>query len=344
MRLNEIKTDKAQPRKTFSKESIEGLAQTIKEHGLINPIEIDNNKVIIDGERRWRALNLLGKTDLIEGVDYKILTKELSDSKRFERQCIADIQNEAIPLEERDLAWKHLLKTLGPKATNVNLAKRLGVSETNVSHALDRLRFKGKLNEPINVSNDVITETITIKDHDQRVKVLKKAEKEVLGSRRIRKFVREYKKSIPEIKEVMLETKYDNALDIAEAVSDLPEDTQKEVIKEAEKHKHLSDNKISPRFVEAIAEEKRSGTYERHEADKPYPDWLDQLLRELRNASGTSRLYLEGKLTHNDLLNLDKKLSTSLMHDHIIKILRFYKKWCADIGAKLVGDDEWQGV
>ena len=60
--LNLIKNNEEQPRKSFDDEKILELAQSIKEHGIIQPILVnkkDNNYVIVAGERRWRAAKFL---------------------------------------------------------------------------------------------------------------------------------------------------------------------------------------------------------------------------------------------------------------------------------------------
>jgi len=60
MDVNLIKPDPDQPRKTFNEDDIVATAFTIESQGLINPIEIDENNMIVTGEIRWRASKLAG--------------------------------------------------------------------------------------------------------------------------------------------------------------------------------------------------------------------------------------------------------------------------------------------
>lgn len=59
--IDKIKPDKNQPRKTFDEEELKNLANSIIENGLLQPIEIDEENMIIDGERRWRAHKIAKK-------------------------------------------------------------------------------------------------------------------------------------------------------------------------------------------------------------------------------------------------------------------------------------------
>lgn len=92
VRLDDIKPDPNQPRKHFDDEYIAGLAESIADTGLINPIEIDSNYVIITGECRYRACKLLQ----MEHVDVSINEKEYSQYERFRRQIIENIQQSGV--------------------------------------------------------------------------------------------------------------------------------------------------------------------------------------------------------------------------------------------------------
>ena len=67
LKWNDIDPDKSQPRKVFDEEALNVLADSIKTHGIINPVivrKVDNRYVLIAGERRWRASKLAGVTDI----------------------------------------------------------------------------------------------------------------------------------------------------------------------------------------------------------------------------------------------------------------------------------------
>ena len=63
-KISEIKPDKEQPRKTFEDESLKFLSESILSNGLITPIDIDEDGMIIDGERRWRAHKIAGLKEI----------------------------------------------------------------------------------------------------------------------------------------------------------------------------------------------------------------------------------------------------------------------------------------
>jgi len=94
--VSKIKPDPKQPRKYFSKESIEELAASIKEHGVIKNIEIDKDFLIVTGENRWRAAKKAG----LHKVPCRIV--DLNDDSRFERQIHENVHH--TPMSSWDLA------------------------------------------------------------------------------------------------------------------------------------------------------------------------------------------------------------------------------------------------
>ena len=86
--LEDIKPDPHQPRKQFDEKSIENLSKSLKTEGLIHPIEVDKNLMIIVGELRYRAAKLLGW----ETIDAKIHEGELPPYERLRRQMAENLQ------------------------------------------------------------------------------------------------------------------------------------------------------------------------------------------------------------------------------------------------------------
>lgn len=85
--ISEIKPDPNQPRKHFTDKIVDSMSVSIKNEGVINPIEIDANNIIITGEIRWRASK---KADL-KTIPCKVL--EINDNKRFIRQMQENIHH-----------------------------------------------------------------------------------------------------------------------------------------------------------------------------------------------------------------------------------------------------------
>jgi ParB-like chromosome segregation protein Spo0J len=103
--INLLTPDPNQPRKLFDPIRLQGLAKTIKTEGIINPIEIDEDMMIITGERRWRAAKEAGFTE----VPYKIIS--IDKDKRSLRQLIENIQNDTMTsMETARALFKELVK------------------------------------------------------------------------------------------------------------------------------------------------------------------------------------------------------------------------------------------
>lgn len=119
LNVNEIKPDPNQPRQTWTKEDIEEIermVESLKEHGVIDPIEIDENNIIILGERRWKACK-------IAKVKVPIRRKtNLPPTERFERQIIADSQRK--DLSSMDRAW-----AFATDIANINTGKNYTVRQ-----------------------------------------------------------------------------------------------------------------------------------------------------------------------------------------------------------------------
>ncbi|MBS5939913.1 ParB/RepB/Spo0J family partition protein [Clostridium sartagoforme] len=129
--LNLIKSNDEQPRKSFDDEKIAELAQSIKEHGIIQPIILnkkDDYYVIVAGERRWRAAKLLGLKEVPSVV------MDLTDKDILEISLIENIQRQDLNPIEEALAYKKLLSDFN--LTQEELSKRIGKSRVAISNII----------------------------------------------------------------------------------------------------------------------------------------------------------------------------------------------------------------
>lgn len=129
--LNLIKSNDEQPRKNFDDEKIAELAQSIKEHGIIQPIILnkkDKYYVIVAGERRWRAAKLLGLKEVPSVV------MDLTDKDILEISLIENIQRQDLNPIEEALAYKKLLSDFN--LTQEELSKRIGKSRVAISNII----------------------------------------------------------------------------------------------------------------------------------------------------------------------------------------------------------------
>ena len=134
VKLLDVEPNKEQPRKNFNKESLEELAATIKEHGLLQPIlvtEIKGSKGkyrIISGERRWRASRIAGLSEI------PVIVKDLSKQQIMEISLIENLQREDLNAVEEARGYDVLIKEFG--LTQDAVAKRVGKSRPVIANAL----------------------------------------------------------------------------------------------------------------------------------------------------------------------------------------------------------------
>src|SRR3712207_241492 len=108
VKMNLIKPNSDQPRKNFHEEKILQLAESIKEHGIIQPLILQKSNelyTIIAGERRWRAAKKVGLQEL------PAVVVELSNKEILEVSLIENIQREDLNPIEEALAYKKLIRS-----------------------------------------------------------------------------------------------------------------------------------------------------------------------------------------------------------------------------------------
>lgn len=139
LRINEIEPNAGQPRKFFDDEKLLQLSDSIKQHGIIQPIIVkkDNNiYTIIAGERRWRAAKLAGLSRV------PVLIKDFTDKQVMEIALIENLQREDLnPIEEAD-AFFHLMNEFN--LTQEQIAETIGRSRSAIANSL---RLLGLSNE-----------------------------------------------------------------------------------------------------------------------------------------------------------------------------------------------------
>ncbi len=134
--VTEIDTSPYQPRTIFDDDRIDELCQTIKTHGVIQPIivRVRNGRYeIIAGERRWRAVKKLG----LETIP--AIVKEFNDSQAASIALIENLQREGLTAIEEAIAYQKLLDL--HQLTQESLAQRLGKSQSTIANKLRLLNL-----------------------------------------------------------------------------------------------------------------------------------------------------------------------------------------------------------
>lgn len=149
--IADIIPNRFQPRSVFIDERIEELSQTIKTHGIIQPIVVRKTEEakyeIIAGERRWRAVTKLG-WDAIPAI-----VKNFNDTETASVALIENIQREELSVIEEALAYSKLLELHG--LTQEALAQRLGKGQSTVANKLRLLQL------PQSVQDSLLNRKIT---------------------------------------------------------------------------------------------------------------------------------------------------------------------------------------
>ena len=142
--MNLIKANKDQPRKNFDPEKISELAQSIKEHGVIQPIILNKEEdvyIVVAGERRFRAAKSIGLAE-IPAIIMNISNKEV-----LEISLIENIQREDLNPIEEAIAYKKLL--IGFNLTQEEISKKVSKSRTAITNCMRLLNLDERVQDYI---------------------------------------------------------------------------------------------------------------------------------------------------------------------------------------------------
>lgn len=132
LRTAEIEPNRDQPRKYFSDEAIASLADSIREHGMLQPVLVrplnSGGYQIVAGERRWRAARMLGMDEIPVNI------RELSDTEAMQISLIENLQRENLNPVEEALGYKELIENYG--MTQDKVAKTVGRSRSAIANAV----------------------------------------------------------------------------------------------------------------------------------------------------------------------------------------------------------------
>ena len=167
IRISDIEPNRDQPRKHFDEEALNDLAESIKQHGLIQPLlvrpSLDGRYQIVAGERRWRASRLAGLDKV------PVVIREMNDKQTMEIALIENLQREDLnPIEEAK-GYKQLIDTYG--FTQEDVAVSVNKSRPAVANALRLLNltdYEMELLENGAISSGHARALLAITDNEQR--------------------------------------------------------------------------------------------------------------------------------------------------------------------------------
>ncbi len=131
LKITEVEPNREQPRKTFNQESLDELAESIKEYGVIQPIVVAKQEgyyAIVAGERRWRAAKIAGLNEI------PAIIREDDDQINREIALIENIQREDLNPYEKALGIRQLMDKYG--MTQEQVSKKIGKSRSSISNTV----------------------------------------------------------------------------------------------------------------------------------------------------------------------------------------------------------------
>jgi len=144
LRISEIEPNKNQPRKSFNNETLKQLADSIREHGVLQPLIVrsiaSGNYMIIAGERRWRAAKMAGLSEIPV-----LIRDDLSEEQAMQIAMIENLQRENLNPIEEALGYKELIDKFG--MTQDKLAQVLGKARSSVANSLGLLSLPNGVQE-----------------------------------------------------------------------------------------------------------------------------------------------------------------------------------------------------
>ena len=156
LKIGEIEPNRGQPRHDFDETALAELADSIREHGVLQPLLVrpmPNGKYqIVAGERRWRASRMAGLTEL------PVIIRDLDEAAAMEVALIENLQRSDLNPMEEAMGYQELMQQHG--YTQEQVAKRVGKSRPAVANAVRLLELSEKYVSP----NDLTSKVFTKKD------------------------------------------------------------------------------------------------------------------------------------------------------------------------------------
>lgn len=186
LRLSEIEPNRDQPRKVFSEEALNELADSIREHGVLQPLLVrplsTGGYQLVAGERRWRASRMAGLREV------PVVIRDMDEEQAMEIALIENLQREDLNAIEEASGYKLLMERYG--MTQEQVAKRVGKSRPAVANALRLLNLPPRVMEMVEegeVSPGHARALLSFEDPEQMMDVAQKVRKGKYSVRDIEK-------------------------------------------------------------------------------------------------------------------------------------------------------------
>lgn len=201
--IEKLKPSPIQPRLKFDEDSIDGLAKSIKERGILQPIVAvpeDGYFKIIIGERRWRAAQKIGLKKI------PTLIRSMTNEQQLEASLIENLQREDLNPLEIALAYKKMTEEL--KYTQQEISEKVGKDRASVANYIRLLKLPKEIKDMITdnkLSMSHARTLITIDNQEMQVYIARQIVKKDLSVRDTEKMSKRLKQKVPEKEKMLLD-------------------------------------------------------------------------------------------------------------------------------------------
>lgn len=188
LKINEVEPNKKQPRKSFNEEALHELSESIKQHGIVQPLVVAKKEdyyEIIAGERRWRAAKLAGLKEV------PAVIKDYTPQEIMEVALIENIQREDLNPVEEARAYQNLIKEYNLKQEE--LAVRVSKSRSAITNSLRLLKLDDKVLDMLvdeSISSGHARAILSLENPEQQIEAAEKIVRDKLSVRDIEKMVK----------------------------------------------------------------------------------------------------------------------------------------------------------
>ena len=191
--IDEISPNPWQPRRDFDEESLNALASSIRENGLIQPVVVrkkkDGTYELAAGERRWRAAKMAGLTVI------PAISKEYDDRSMAEMALVENLQRKDLNPVDEGMAYRKLMDEYG--LTQENISQKVGKSRPYVANMVRLLDLPEEVKDFLSKGQLTAGQArplLGLESDAEKVQLARRIVKEGLSARKVEDIIREGKK------------------------------------------------------------------------------------------------------------------------------------------------------
>ena len=191
VKISLVEPNKEQPRKNFEEDALNELADSIKQHGIIQPLVVvkkDEHFEIVTGERRWRAAKIAGLKTV------PVVVKNLTEQQIMELSLIENLQREDLNPIEEAMAYQKLMQEFN--MTQEELSRRVSKSRTVIANTVRLLKLDEGVKELLSkgeISNGHARSLLALENLDEQYDIAMRIVEERLSVRETEELVRQMK-------------------------------------------------------------------------------------------------------------------------------------------------------